>query len=252
VQARVGPENRCQEGSGGGRGIRTLGCDTVFLRSRADKPPLTLPQDSGGFRTLLASATRRPPVTDLLQGLNVARHEAASTRLGAARCSTVRPNSDELLRRDCAKQAHKVGQQGNERATACYHFATQLVVTRHGYRLEIPKGLKRANRKRASVRDREHRVTHSPARALVERETDLGPGPVFENMIPLGTRCSILELTEATCHWPIGDPASPNFFFCGGQTVDGLPYCAYQVRMAYHSVHDRRRDHRGLRLVWVA
>jgi len=79
-------------------------------------------------------------------------------------------------------------------------------------------------------------------------EPELEPEPeLIENIIPLGQRCSILELTEAKCHWPIGDPSSPDFFFCGGKTIEGLPYCGYHSRIAYQPAADRRRDRRVVR-----
>jgi GcrA cell cycle regulator len=55
----------------------------------------------------------------------------------------------------------------------------------------------------------------------------------IENIIPIGQRCSLLELTEQNCHWPIGDPGSGDFVFCGGNSVPGAPYCAYHRRIAY-------------------
>jgi GcrA cell cycle regulator len=76
-------------------------------------------------------------------------------------------------------------------------------------------------------------------------ETDLEPEPqVVENIIPMGQRCSILELNESTCRWPIGDPSAADFFFCGGKTLEGLPYCGFHSRVAYQPVSERRRDKR--------
>jgi len=76
-------------------------------------------------------------------------------------------------------------------------------------------------------------------------ETDLEPEPqLIENIVPMGQRCSILELNECTCRWPIGDPSAADFFFCGGKTLDGLPYCGYHSRIAYQPVSERRRDRR--------
>jgi GcrA cell cycle regulator len=49
-------------------------------------------------------------------------------------------------------------------------------------------------------------------------------------------------LNEATCHWPVGDPSSPDFFFCGGKALAGLPYCAHHSRVAYQPAADRRRQ----------
>ena len=53
---------------------------------------------------------------------------------------------------------------------------------------------------------------------------DFEPEPepeLVDNVIPLGQRRTILELTEDTCRWPIGDPGSTEFFFCGGQAGTG-------------------------------
>ena len=79
---------------------------------------------------------------------------------------------------------------------------------------------------------------------------DFEPEPepeVVDNVIPLGQRRTILELTEETCRWPIGDPGSTDFFFCGGQTGTGAPYCTYHSRVAYQPAGDRRRDRRLFR-----
>jgi GcrA cell cycle regulator len=68
------------------------------------------------------------------------------------------------------------------------------------------------------------------------------PEPEYiENIIPMGQRRTILELNEETCRWPIGDPGSPDFFFCGGHSVSSMPYCSYHSRVAYQPVTDRRR-----------
>jgi GcrA cell cycle regulator len=79
-------------------------------------------------------------------------------------------------------------------------------------------------------------------------ELDTEPEPeLIENIIPIGQRRTILELTEETCRWPIGDPGSTEFFFCGGHTLSALPYCAYHSRVAYQPANDRRRDKRPFR-----
>jgi GcrA cell cycle regulator len=78
-------------------------------------------------------------------------------------------------------------------------------------------------------------------------ELDIEPEPeLIENIIPIGQRCSILELNEEKCRWPIGDPGTPEFFFCGGRSIDGLPYCGYHSRIAYQPVATRR-DKRAVR-----
>ncbi len=45
---------------------------------------------------------------------------------------------------------------------------------------------------------------------------------------PAALMLSVARLTDATCHWPIGDPRAPGFGFCGAKTASGRqPYCAH-------------------------
>src|SRR5690606_13892635 len=84
--------------------------------------------------------------------------------------------------------------------------------------------------------------------ALAFAEPVAEPEPeLIDNIGPIGQRCTILLLTEATCHWPVGDPGSPDFYFCGGKSTTWQPYCAYHCRIAYQPVQDRRRDRRAMR-----
>jgi GcrA cell cycle regulator len=46
-------------------------------------------------------------------------------------------------------------------------------------------------------------------------------------------RCSLFELSEARCRWPISNPGAEDFCFCGNTPVEGLPYCAGHTRLAY-------------------
>lgn len=64
---------------------------------------------------------------------------------------------------------------------------------------------------------------------------------IIENVVPMGQRRTILELNEHTCRWPVGDPGSQEFYFCGGNTQAELPYCSYHSRIAYQPASDRRR-----------
>jgi GcrA cell cycle regulator len=77
-----------------------------------------------------------------------------------------------------------------------------------------------------------------------EGELDLDP---LANVVPMGPRVSILELTEATCRWPMGDPGNADFVYCGSQTKTSLPYCPYHARIAYQPLAERRRERRAMR-----
>src|SRR5215813_6060728 len=57
--------------------------------------------------------------------------------------------------------------------------------------------------------------------------------PAMRGNTALAQRRTLLELTEETCRWPIGDPGAADFFFCGGQAQTAGPYCSYHSRVAY-------------------
>lgn len=61
-------------------------------------------------------------------------------------------------------------------------------------------------------------------------------------IIPMSLRVTIVELKEAMCRWPLGDPTTPEFRYCGIQTVGEGPYCQYHARLAYQPAQDRRRE----------
>ena len=53
-------------------------------------------------------------------------------------------------------------------------------------------------------------------------------------------KLSLLELTERTCKWPVGDPATEEFWFCGLATKAGKPYCEAHVGVAFQPMSARR------------
>ena len=57
-------------------------------------------------------------------------------------------------------------------------------------------------------------------------------------------RLSLMQLTERTCKWPVGDPATDDFWFCGLPTVAGKPYCETHVAVAFQPM-SARRDRRA-------
>lgn len=55
---------------------------------------------------------------------------------------------------------------------------------------------------------------------------DLPPAPAL--MLSVG------QLTDGTCHWPVGDPRLPGFGFCGAKSAAGRqPYCATHQRIGH-------------------
>ena len=71
-------------------------------------------------------------------------------------------------------------------------------------------------------------------------EVEMAP-QTADIFIPVEQRLTLLQLSEQTCKWPIGDPVSPDFYFCGQHSEDGRPYCEFHARRAYHQVDKKKR-----------
>ncbi|MGV6812726.1 MAG: GcrA family cell cycle regulator [Brevirhabdus sp.] len=53
-------------------------------------------------------------------------------------------------------------------------------------------------------------------------------------------KLGLMELTERTCKWPVGDPATEDFWFCGLPVQQGKPYCEAHVGVAFQPMSSRR------------
>jgi GcrA cell cycle regulator len=58
---------------------------------------------------------------------------------------------------------------------------------------------------------------------------------------PVSRELRLVELSERTCKWPVGDPMSADFNFCGHESAGAAPYCAFHSKMAYQPASERRR-----------
>jgi len=66
--------------------------------------------------------------------------------------------------------------------------------------------------------------------------------PEEEVVVPISERVTLMELRESMCRWPMGDPTSPEFRFCGASSPIGSgPYCCHHARVAYQPAQERRR-----------
>ena len=90
-----------------------------------------------------------------------------------------------------------------------------------------------------------------PRRQIIPAGQPLPPQPSANEISPeaLATvrevekkakKISLMELTERTCKWPIGDPATDDFWFCGLSAQPGKPYCEAHVGVAFQPMSSRR------------
>ncbi|MGQ0567279.1 MAG: GcrA family cell cycle regulator [Gemmobacter sp.] len=95
-------------------------------------------------------------------------------------------------------------------------------------------------------------VTPLPLRkAIVPAGQPLPPQPSANEISPealasvrevekKARKLTLMELTERTCKWPIGDPATDDFWFCGLPSLPGKPYCEAHVGVAFQPMSARR------------
>jgi GcrA cell cycle regulator len=94
-------------------------------------------------------------------------------------------------------------------------------------------------------------VATTNRRAIIPAGQPLPPQPSANEISPealakvneiekKAKKLSLMELTERTCKWPVGDPATPNFWFCGLPTQAGKPYCEAHVGVAFQPMSSRR------------
>jgi GcrA cell cycle regulator len=88
-------------------------------------------------------------------------------------------------------------------------------------------------------------------RAIIPAGQPLPPQPSANEISPealakvnevekTAKKIGLMELTEKTCKWPVGDPATPDFWFCGLPTQQGKPYCEAHVGVAFQPMSSRR------------
>lgn len=72
-------------------------------------------------------------------------------------------------------------------------------------------------------------------------EVEVKPEEACDNVLLMHRHVTLMELTSDNCHWPIGDPQTSGFVFCGGEAVARGPYCAHHTRISVQPAGDRRR-----------
>jgi GcrA cell cycle regulator len=56
---------------------------------------------------------------------------------------------------------------------------------------------------------------------------------------------TVLTLGAHMCKWPIGDPATDDFTFCGRRSTDDGPYCVEHARVAYQPQQSKKKASSG-------
>jgi len=136
-----------------------------------------------------------------------------------------------------------------EAGLTCREIAASIGVSRNAVigklaRLELTRGPPRAKpRPDKTARERSRksvpRLQYQILQAVYENAQPLQEEPIASDY-----RCSLLELSNERCRWPISTPGAEDFCFCGNTPVNGMPYCSGHHRLAYRP-GSRQRVVRG-------
>ncbi len=82
------------------------------------------------------------------------------------------------------------------------------------------------------------RVRWRPKPQTAQKATPMAMQPVHKpievtKMNPMGY---LDDWPNDRCRWPVGEPRSADFYFCGAEGVDvlgGVPYCKFHFRLVY-------------------
>jgi len=114
-----------------------------------------------------------------------------------------------------------------------------------------PKAKAPAKTAEAAASEAPRRPVPPPRRAIIPAGQPLPPQPSANEISPealasvkevekKSKKISLMELTERTCKWPVGDPATDDFWFCGLAVKSGKPYCEAHVGVAFQPMSNRR------------
>lgn len=111
------------------------------------------------------------------------------------------------------------------------HYLTRCAVLGRLGRLGLKRG-------RPNPVPRPPRVQRHGAKAWKPRAptpaSEPEPVAIAPEVMPVPQPCALMDLTDETCRWPIGE--GTDMLFCGERTADlhnGRPYCQMHERMAY-------------------
>jgi GcrA cell cycle regulator len=127
--------------------------------------------------------------------------------------------------RTCREMAYEIGVSRN----AVIGKLARLNLTR-GRPARVPRGERRSGP--APQRPRGARQLQILLKTRIE-QGEAAAVPFEALPIPQGPPCSLLELGDDKCRWPIGDANGAELLFCGNKPFGGSPYCAGHARMAY-------------------
>lgn len=113
-------------------------------------------------------------------------------------------------------------------------IAAQISRTFDGKRISKSAVLHKARKLGLPNRERSIDSYRPKNRAPKKKARKVVPfATIIDNDIPPEQRRTFEQLERGECKWPVGDPGTPEFFFCGGNAFEIGPYCAAHHHRAF-------------------
>ena len=125
-----------------------------------------------------------------------------------------------------------------EAGLTCREIAASIGVSRNAVigklaRLELTRGPAKGRTAPGQDRQGALQEIHPPAAVSDPAGRLRKRAAAQEEPIASERRCSLFELSDERCRWPISTPGAEDFCFCGNTPVEGMPYCSGHHRLAY-------------------
>lgn len=137
-------------------------------------------------------------------------------------------------------KAHRLGLSGRPSPIKKGGASTER---KRAAKAEAKAAKPRARKPQAPRRAEPQRKQEKPSRGAAV--VTLPPRPPAEDGAAVkcfGPGLSIMDLTERTCRWPVGDPKSGDFRYCGHSIQPGEQYCAQHAAIAFQAPQSRREQ----------
>jgi GcrA cell cycle regulator len=128
----------------------------------------------------------------------------------------------KLSRNACIGKAHRLALPHRKRQPSCTDPVT--LAQRAAARREYQRRYRSDQREQIN-----HRYREWYAKTKAREEAPL----IEDYSIPTPQRKTLFDLGRHDCRWPVGDPQSDLFFFCGAVVEQDKPYCTGHCARAY-------------------
>lgn len=175
-------------------------------------------------------------------GWNAKATDAApkkSTKAESAKTTTAKKTSEKQIAKKTVKKAapvkpvaKKVAEKKPAKST---NVATKTKDTKP------TKAAPKASEKKSAVKETETAKIVEPVNPVVKTASKKTKKDLALHELLIQHALQMANLKSNQCRWPIGDPDSDNFHFCGETVFTGKPYCYEHCRQAYQFTAPKKK-----------